>query len=140
MSDGDFLGDEKERLMAKLYPNRAIFSNINRLVVTKLLFNDFHGRSIDLKDKMSQRMLCLSVVDRLPLLDDPIFPKLRPDIRSEEFRKAVILRELHDRITVYSWKALKGDMTVFRHLNRTILPATLEKEDSAALVNLASLL
>lgn len=89
---------------------------------------------------MADRMLTVSIVDRLPLLDDPIFEKMRVDIRSEEFRKKVVLNELNDRVTVYAWKVHKGDMSVFGQLTNMIVPATLERQETASFVNLATLL
>lgn len=140
MADSGSLSEERERLMAKLYPSQAIFGRLNRLIVGRMMFNGFHGRSSDLKSKMADRMLTVSIVDRLPLLDDPIFEKMRVDIRSEEFRKKVVLNELNDRVTVYAWKVHKGDMSVFGQLTNMIVPATLERQETASFVNLATLL
>lgn len=136
----DSFSAEREMLMAKLYPGRFWWNNLDRLFLKYFLLDTYHGRSVEMKYKMSERLGGLNVVDRLPLLDDPIFLRMRENLASAKFRTEVIKDELSSRAQTYATKAMNGDMTLFTEVDKLIVPSVLDHQACAQFVSMAKLL
>lgn len=133
----DSFSTEREALLAKLYPGRFWWNSFNRFFLKNLLLDSYHNRNTEIKKKMAERLCGLAVVDRLPLLDDPIFTKMKENMNSSSFRSRVLKEELDSRVSTFAKKAEAGDMSLFKDVDKIIIPGVLDKEIAAEFVQLA---
>ena len=128
---------EKENLMALLYPSRFWWNSFNRFFLKVFLLEGYHSRNTEMKQKMAERVCSLNIVDRLPMLDDQLFKRIRKDLHSPQFRSQILKDEVQGRAKTYTQKLENGDMTLFTEMNRLFVPVALDKKVGAPFIILA---
>jgi hypothetical protein len=134
----DSFSADREAIMAKLYPGRFWWDSFNRFFLKNLLLDTYHSRNTEIKLKMAERVCGLNLVERLPLLDDPIFSKLKGNMASATHRSKVLNEELESRTRDFALKTKTGDMTLFTEVDKLLIPAVLDKEVASRFVHFAS--
>jgi len=123
------LREQKELFLHRLEPGKYWWNTLYKSMIMSILSNQYHDRQSEIRRQLQDRLFLVYSCQRLPLLRDPIFTKIRQDPTSQHHREQVMDEEIAERMSSFKSKLNSGDLSLFEDIPKVLIPFTLQDED-----------